>query len=773
MRKANVTHQAPVYYDLPEKSAPIKKKRLFASTKYGVLIVDRENWKIIDLNAYMTRLLGYSRRELLGKIMPDLQASRRNDWTKCEDMRLKTKGGELLDVALTCKTYTENGRSLVQLNIRDLSQLKRSEEINGRERFLRAILENLTDGIVACDAAGKLTLFNGALHDPSDPAAAIPPENWAEQFDLRLPDGKELMQLQDVPLYRALHEGSIRDVEMATMSDEGELLTLLTSGRALLDKDGQKMGAVVVMHDITERKRSEENIRAAETKYRNLVEASAAIVVLHEAHPPYTTLYISPNIKALGYDPAEWYEDPDMKYKIIHPGDQERIGQEFTNAHTNELETELEYRITARDGRIHWWQDKGHFVFDENGNKTGWQAVILDITKTKELEHQLRQSQKLESVGQLAGGIAHDFNNMLTAINGYSDLTLRSLKKNDPLRDNLEEIKKAGLRSAELTQQLLAFSRRQVLQTAVIDLNDVITESVNMLKRLIGEDIQLDTLLASDLGAVIMDTGQFSQVLVNLVVNARDAMSDGGKLIIETSNISLDEAYVQHHAGMVPGNYVLVTVSDNGGGMSEETRERIFEPFFTTKALGKGTGLGLATVYGIIKQSGSNIEVYSELGIGTTFKIYWPRVGDEAGPLQLETAPDKIEGGSETILLLEDEELVRRLSSEILRGCGYTVIEARNGVEALRITDGGTHFDMVVTDVIMPEMGGRQLAGALAQRLPDIPILFTSGYTDNAIVSHGIIDMNSNFLQKPFTPDGLTAKVRAILDKHAETSAAN
>lgn len=383
----------------------------------------------------------------------------------------------------------------------------------------------------------------------------------------------------------------------------------------------------------------------------------------------------------------------------------------------------------------------------------------------RERAEQLRLSQKLESVGRLAGGIAHDFNNMLTAINGYSDLTLRRLDADDPLRHNVEEIKKAGERSAALTHQLLAFSRQQVLQSKVLDLNEIITDTAQMLKRLIGEDIQLNTVLSSELGRVETDPGQLAQVLMNLAVNARDAMPEGGNLTIETANLQLDEEFVTRQFSIKPGSYVLLAVNDTGTGIDAETQQHIFEPFFTTKEIGKGTGLGLATVYGIVKQSGGYIRVHSEIGHGASFNIYLPRIDEEIAAevenSELENAPE----GAETILIVEDEDMVRALTRRMLEECGYQVIEARNGVEALSVYENhNCKFDLLMTDVVMPQMGGRVLAEKMAQIKPDLRVLFTSGYTDDAVIRENIIEADTNFIQKPFTFDALARKVRESLD---------
>ncbi|PIV19920.1 MAG: hybrid sensor histidine kinase/response regulator [Deltaproteobacteria bacterium CG_4_8_14_3_um_filter_45_9] len=382
------------------------------------------------------------------------------------------------------------------------------------------------------------------------------------------------------------------------------------------------------------------------------------------------------------------------------------------------------------------------------------------------LQDQLRQSQKMEAIGRLAGGIAHDFNNLLTVIKGYSQLSLVEIKEGDPLRGDIEEIKNAADRAADLTRQLLAFSRRQIMEMKVLDLNDLLKNLDKMLRRVIGEDIELVTPLAEDLGRVKADPGQIEQVIMNLSVNARDAMPEGGKLTIETANVELDGAYARNHVAVTPGRYVMISVSDTGVGMAPEVRDRVFDPFFTTKEKGKGTGLGLSTVYGIVKQSDGNIWVYSEPGKGTAFKIYLPRVDEpleEAGEVVVQK---EIVGRGETILVVEDEEEVRKLAVQILRRQGYTVLEASQGNETSHICEqhkGAIH--LMVMDVVMPGMNGRELAKSLEPHHPEMQVLYMSGYTDNAIVHHGILEKGLNFIQKPFTLEGLLRKVREVLDQ--------
>jgi two-component system cell cycle sensor histidine kinase/response regulator CckA len=371
----------------------------------------------------------------------------------------------------------------------------------------------------------------------------------------------------------------------------------------------------------------------------------------------------------------------------------------------------------------------------------------------------------MEAIGRLAGGIAHDFNNLLTAINGYSDLLLSDLAPDDPKRADLEHIMEAGERATSLTSQLLAFSRKQILQPRILDLNDAITEASKILRRLIGEDIDLVAVTKPSLGQVKADPGQIQQILMNLAVNARDAMPHGGKLTIETANVDLDEHYVHLHPIVPPGRYVMLAVSDTGIGMDDKTKAHLFEPFFTTKELGKGTGLGLSTIYGIVKQSNGFVWVYSEPERGTTFKIYLPREEGEADTFDDHEKEELGLLGVETILAVEDDASVRSLVIRALRKRGYTVLEASTGMEALRTAqefEGNIH--LLLTDVVMPEMSGKALATQIETARPGIKVLFVSGYTNNAVVHHGVLDPNVAFLQKPFTADVLARKVREVID---------
>jgi signal transduction histidine kinase/ActR/RegA family two-component response regulator len=399
-------------------------------------------------------------------------------------------------------------------------------------------------------------------------------------------------------------------------------------------------------------------------------------------------------------------------------------------------------------------------------------VVLMDVTGHRLLEQQLRQAQKMEAVGMLAGGVAHDFNNLLTIITGYTQLILNSLAQSDPNYSSATQIMKAAERAATLTGQLLAFSRRQVLKPKVLDLNSLIRSLSLMLRRLIGEDIDLRLDLRGELGQVSADPGQIEQVLMNLVVNARDAMPTGGNLTIETANVNLSEVFKGRHMSLGPGPYAMIAVSDTGSGMDEATQARLFEPFFTTKGSGRGTGLGLSTVFGIVKQSGGGLDVYSVPGRGTSVKVYLPRI-DQPLTTEVLVAERPSARGTETILLVEDDEMVRNLVRETLSRAGYRVIDAASPIEARRMSSafrGKIH--LLITDVVLPKISGRELAEQINRRRPDTKVLFMSGYSDSAIVHSGMLGRDVAFLQKPFTPGSLAAKVREVLEGRGRTRTA-
>jgi two-component system cell cycle sensor histidine kinase/response regulator CckA len=525
---------------------------------------------------------------------------------------------------------------------------------------------------------------------------------------------------------------------------------------------GLVIGAVATFLDISERKRMEEALRESEQRYQSLYCSMNEGVALHEIL--YNEAGLPFDYLILDVNPA--YES------ILSLKREEAVGRKASELYSTDAPPYLEiYSKVVATGEPVSFQatfeplHKSFSVSAFSPGKDKFATVLEDITERLRLESELFQSQKLEGIGRLAGGVAHDFNNLLTAINGYSQSLLNQLDPGNPMRPKLEQIKKAGERAASLTHQLLAFSRKQVLQPRVLDLNSLVANMDKMLRRLIGEDIELVTLFGMALGQVKADPTQIEQVLLNLVVNARDAMPLGGKIVIETANVELDETYAHRHIAVAPGRYVMLAVWDSGSGMDAATLKHLFEPFYTTKERGKGTGLGLSTVYGIVKQSGGSIWVYSELNQGTTFKIYLPRVDQPLELVKTEPTPATVARGSETILLVEDEEVVRSYIRAILQDHGYKVLVAQDGSEALRIAlqhNGPIH--LLLTDVVMPQMSGRLLVQRLSPLRPAMKVFYMSGYTEGAIVHHGVLEPGAAFIEKPFTIESLARKVREILD---------
>jgi len=470
-------------------------------------------------------------------------------------------------------------------------------------------------------------------------------------------------------------------------------------------------------------------------------------------------------VRMLGYATAAEVIDLDMARDVYaDPAERQRLLDE--HPYTDREYDEMEATWKRKDGTPLHVELIGRAVRNAAGTIESYETFVRDVTEQRRLQRELVQAQKMEAVGRLAGGIAHDFNNVLTAILGSAELALETLPAGSPEREEVDEVRKAALRAADLTRQLLAFSRQQVIAPKVLNPNDVVGGMDKMLRRLLGEDVELRAALASDLGVVKVDPSQLEQVVLNLAVNARDAMPDGGTLTIETQNIELDQQYVQGHLSAQPGPYVMLAVSDTGVGMDAGTQARIFEPFFTTKEKGRGTGLGLATVYGIVKQSGGWIWVYSEPGHGTAFKVYFPRVAAVAAPATASVAPPTSVRGSETILVVEDDETIRNLVLKVLKGNGYTVLAAANGDEAERVA--GQHrgrIHLLMTDVVLPGLSGPEVARRLVTTRTDTRVLYLSGYTNDAVLRRGVLEAGVAFLQKPFTPGVLGRKIREVLDQ--------
>jgi PAS domain S-box-containing protein len=630
-------------------------------------------------------------------------------------------------------------------------RLRHYEKLAERDQRYKTLLEQTQEAVlVAVD--GSVVYANPAcveMFGYERPLLGVPatifftPDSRTKVGEFVEPrkDGRPAPELYEASGLRA--DGSTFDAEIRVTP---------------IEFDGRP-GSQAILRDITGRKRMEAGLKESEERYRLLFERNLAGVYrsteegrLLECNRAFARLlgYASPG-EAMAH-PGWWLHD--------RPGSHAEF---WARLRREGSIVNHEGQARRKDGTPVWVIQNVSLLADEDGEETIL-GTVFDVTERRRLEEQLLQSQKMEAVGRLAGGIAHDFNNLLTAIAGYSDLLLGELPANDSRRESAVEIREAGRRAAGLTQQLLAFSRRQVLEPRVLDLNAVIAGMEKMLRRVIGEDIELTTALDPDLWRTMADPGQIEQAIVNLAVNARDAMPRGGRLTLETGNVTLDEKFAGIYATVQPGPHVMLAVSDTGVGMDAALQSRLFEPFFTTKERGKGTGLGLSTTYGIVKQSGGSIWVYSEPGVGTTFKIYLPRCDEPLADHDSPPMPLTPRTGSETVLLVEDETEVRRLVERLLRMQGYAVISAASPAEAIGAARASGKIDLLVTDVIMPGMNGREMAAVLASERPRMRVLYMSGYTDAAIAQQGILPPGTAFLSKPFTPDVLARKVREVLD---------
>jgi len=774
----------------------------------GIFITDQEGY-YVDVNTSGCEMLGYSREELLRMHIRDLIPAEdiAAEPLKLDDIRagkrvvnrrrLKCKDGHLLPVEISA-TLLPDGRLLGIT--RDISQrMQAEEEIRRRNRELallnRIIAASVSEPkpeLILETACRELAL---AFDVPQAAAALLNEQKTgavivAEYLTEGRPSGlNEIIPVEGNPSFQYLLsrkaplavDDAQHDPRLAPIHDlmrrRGTvsllLLPLIVKGEVVgslgLDATSPRHFTpeeVSLAWNVADQVASALARAWLDEERRRLsaaIEQTAESVVITDTEG--TILYVNPAFeRTTGYSRAEAVgRNP----HILKSGKQDAaFYKELWDTITAGRVWQGRFINRRKDGTLYIEDATITPVRDERGTIVNYVAVKRDVTRELQLEEQYYQAQKMEAVGQLTAGIAHDFNNLLTAINGFAELMQLQLPPEDPLQELVGQLLSSGRRAAALIRQLLTFSRRQIIEPQVLNLNDVVIEMERMLRRVIGENIELETVLAPNLWPVEVDRAQMEQVVVNLAVNARDAMPNGGKLIIETANVVLDDEYVARHLEVQPGEHVLLSVSDNGVGMSLEVKAHLFEPFFTTKERGKGTGLGLATVYGIVKQSGGSIWVYSEEGEGTTFKIYLPRAKGVPQPLRPPEAGREIPSGVETVLVVEDDDGVRELAQRVLQRQGYTVLTARNGQEALELSNRHpTPIHLLLTDVIMPGLSGRELAEQLQAHRPDLKLLFMSGYTDEAIARHGVLSPGVALVQKPFSPVELARKVRAVLDE--------
>ena len=755
-----------------------EKYRLLVNQIPAVVFKGHPDWSVDFFDNKIETLTGYSKEEF---------DSRRKKWS---EMILEEDVHEV----------KRRSREAVKTGSRSYAREYRIRKIDGGIAWVQAM------GQIFYDAAGKLDYVSGVFFDITERKRA---EEALLKYEFIANTAKDCMTLIDRHyVYQAANTAychaqgkTMEEVVGATVSNMWGADTFNKAIKDFLDRcfngeavefegrfefgkqglgcyhvfynpyvnaQGEVIYAAVVSHDVTERKRIEDALRQSEVKYRQLVDQIPAVV--YRGYADWSVECFDQKIEEItGYSMEEFNSRRITARDLIFPEDFPAAEALFAEALKEDGSYVFEHRIRRKTGEVRWIQARNKIIFNDAGKPEYISGVFFDITERKELEDQLIKAQRMEAIGILAGGLAHDFNNLLTAIIGYSEIMMMDLRKEDPFCMFVEEITKAANRGGSLTNQLLAFSRKQILQPRVLNLNEVVVDLEKMLRRLIGEDIELLTAVDPELGSVKGDPGQIEQIIMNLAVNARDAMPDGGKLTIETADVFLDEAYARSHVGVTPGPYAMLAVSDNGQGMDAETMARIFEPFYTTKESSKGTGLGLATVYGIVKQSGGHIWVYSESGRGTTFKVYLPRVEEDREEVRIKIAPATTLKGTETILLVEDDAALRELISTALRRYGFTVLEAAHGGEALLICEGHqSPIHLLLTDVVMPQISGTALAERLKPFHPELKVLFMSGYTENAIVHHGVLDSQVNFIPKPFRVLALIQKVREVLDSMEE-----
>jgi PAS domain S-box-containing protein len=742
----------------------------------------------IDLNRRVTiwnkvaeNVFGWTRDEAIGSVLPTTPEHRVDELAELIDRavdgeqisnfeteRLR-RDGTIFPYSISLAAHRDgdgNTVGLIGLGT-DLSNRKLVEvELSRSRELYRVVVENSHDMIAVLDPMGRFVFASPSYEQ----ALGYGPEELVDVSPISLVHPSDVQRASDA-LRQVVTRQDAAVVELRMRHKRGNWVFVEGTTTSVMDENGKLQSILMSVRDISERQVAEEELREAEARYRLLVEQLPLITYINVPGESGRWVYLSPQLEEiLGYEPSDWTSDLRNFVDAIHPDDRERVTAERAASGTKGR-IGLEYRLMAKDGRTVWMRDEAVVVRDLSGKPLYVQGYLLDISAEREaesehlrLEAQLLHSQKMEAIGRLAGGIAHDFNNLLTAIIGYSELIVSELDPASSLARDAEEIKRAAEQAAAMTQQLLAFSRRQVLQPALLNPNEVIGHMEKMLQRLIGENIELATELESEIAIIRCDRSQVEQVIMNLVVNARDAMPTGGRIAITTANTEVDAAEGAG-LGLLPGSYVVATISDTGFGMDEETLSHIFEPFFTTKEQGKGTGLGLATVHGIVEQSNGAIEVASTVGEGSVFRVFLPVAQEGADPDRVAT-PDGETHGTETLLLVEDEEMVRQLVGRVLRELGYEVFETSSGEEALSVSDNlECPIDLLVTDVVMPGMNGRELAELLTVSRPTTRVLFMSGYTEEAIVHRDVLGGETEFIGKPFTPEELAHKVRDVLEQ--------
>jgi len=735
-----------------ERAAAERDRLLFALSPIAKWLLDAASSRVLDVNNAALALLGYSREQLLGIDARDLVVDPARGEQDATVRCLRANDGTIRELEVTGQPLElQTGPALLEV-LSDVTARNRAlAELRDSEQRYRRIVENTSEGVWIYDANGLTTFMNlrmaKMLGTTVEEAVGMPVFHFMD--DTQIPEARDRIDRRA----RGISERR----EFRLKRRDGSSLWISSHADPLFDSQGRFESSVELVTDITELRQAalvRRRLAAIVESSRDAIISCDRAGAIRSWNPAAERLTQYSAEEAIG-QPVSMLMDASVK-----------LG--------GDASLEYEGPLRRRDGSYVQVSLSSSSLDQAEGGLEGTSLILRDISERlkaeaalRRTEDQLRQAQKMEAIGSLAGGVAHDFNNLLTVILSYTDMIIEDLPAGDPLRTDVIEVRNAGNRAAELTRQLLAFSRKQILEPRVLDVNEVLRGIETMLARIVGEDIDLSLILSAKPALVNADVGQLEQVVMNLVVNARDALPDGGNLTIETSLAAFDEHAAAAHVGVTPGAYVLLVVSDSGLGMDRETQARIFEPFFTTKEKSKGTGLGLSTVYGIVQQSGGHIWVYSEIGSGTTFKIYLPLTRRELQSTLIPIAELRpMVRGSETILLVEDEPQVRQLIRTLLAKHGYHVLDAANAGEALLVCEQfSARIHLMLTDVVMPRMSGRALAERLATERPEMKVLFMSGYTENTITHHGVLDAGVEFLAKPITPESLLRKVRSVLDQ--------
>ena len=721
-------------------NVPIANPADEQAPRYGLKRIERREWWLWGTTVCVTLLL----TSAIVSFLPPLLRSGET-WESLFNLRQAVWG--LIGLVLLFNLYT----IFQQLQIHRIRR-----QLLEREQLFRLIGENAADLIAVVDMEGN-RIYNSVSYERAL-GYTLAELKSSSGFDQIHPDDRARVQEAGAEARRT---GKGKTLEYRIRHKDGTWRVLESTSSVIINSKGVPEKLVIVSRDVTDRKEATEALRHSEESNRSLVEG--APYGIYRAATDGQFLRVNPALeRMLKYTkPGELIEANLRTDVFRHAADFDRL-VELLGSEGEFKDVEVEWK--RKDNKSITVRCSGRHLNESLQAASVYEVFAEDVTERRALEKQLSMAAKMEAVGRLSGGIAHDFNNLLGVIIGYSQVLRRKLDPNSPLKEHAEEVEKAAQRAVSLTRQLLAFSRQQILTLAVVDLNTLVSDMQKMLPRLIGEDIAIDIDLDPSLGTTKADQGQIEQVVMNLAVNARDAMPNGGKLQIETANRELDEYYCSEHPGAKPGRYIMLAMTDSGAGMTAQTLAHIFEPFFTTKEVGKGTGLGLATVYGIVKQSGGYIWVDSALGFGSSFQIYLPRVEESVSKSTAEAPTDNLRG-SETILLVEDADALRKLAHSFLADHGFQVITASSGEEALRVAELYGHpIDLLVTDVVMPGMNGRALADRLLAKQPKLKVLYISGYTDSFIAGHGVLEAGTFLLHKPFTEEVLIRKVRDVLD---------